>query len=128
MLFNIEKPITTRDGRKVTLLHTEVPGKYPLLGLIQGRDRAHMWTSGGLYCTGATSSSDLINAPDEPKRKIDSATRIHNAFVSVASGMEEIHSLLSSALDPRDGRMDRLRNDIEAVKGATLRMAKEVEG
>ncbi len=61
------KPVQTRDGRKVVIYCTDAPGDFPVHGRIDGMEDPDTWRLDGAFICGASSSLDLINAP-EPKR------------------------------------------------------------
>lgn len=62
----------TRDGRKARVLCVDAPGKYPCVGYIDQSSevRGHYsWALDGVYQSGNSSASDLIEPWTEPKPK-----------------------------------------------------------
>lgn len=61
------KPVTTRDGRKVRILCTDVAKtEYSVAGLTthsDGSERINQWYSDGRYLRSTESGTDLINPP-----------------------------------------------------------------
>ena len=73
MAINWNKPVQTRDGRKVRILAADARGDYPVIGLIESpgdpTDDCEFWTeSGAFYSDRDGSPEDLINVPTPPKK------------------------------------------------------------
>lgn len=65
---NGSRPVTTRDGRKVTIYYTEAPDEYPIYGRIKGAPEPSYWRRNGTYLTiGGESNRDLIQPPRQFK-------------------------------------------------------------
>ena len=68
-MFNPEKPVRTRDGRKARIICTDAKGDYPIIALVQeafGQELAEAYTQTGVwsYWDGAGNDfdqGDLIN-------------------------------------------------------------------
>ena len=64
---DLTKPVRTRDGRKVRILCTDGPGKYPICGYKEGFDAPCTWRTDGRFAdSGAYSGNDLVNIEPEP--------------------------------------------------------------
>jgi hypothetical protein len=64
------RPVTTRDGRKVTLYCVDAPGGYPVHGRIEGENCPRAWnTCGCLSYIAPDSSIDLIQPPKRIQRE-----------------------------------------------------------
>ena len=68
-MFNPDKPVQTRDGRKARIICTDrKDSHYPIVALVsyRGEDYEHCeyFTSDGLYSISGELGSDLINIPD----------------------------------------------------------------
>lgn len=58
------RPVTTRDGRKVTLYCVDAPGDWPVHGRVEKHDDPLSWGWNGRYTLWAEQSSDdLIQQP-----------------------------------------------------------------
>ena len=62
------KPVQTRDGRKVRVLCTDGPKSAPVVGLVDD-EYVDRWTLDGSLSVGRWQQHDLINAP-EPEQEI----------------------------------------------------------
>jgi hypothetical protein len=64
-MIDITKQYQTRDGRKVRILCTDGPGRYPVVGLVDGHPGASTWTNDGRANLGyaGEQACDLIEAP-----------------------------------------------------------------
>ena len=64
---DLTKPVTTRDGRPVTLLYTNGRGEWSVGGYIGDSDILQPWHADGTVYTpdGCECPSDLINPPEE---------------------------------------------------------------
>ncbi|MBF7012514.1 hypothetical protein QUC32_22975 [Novosphingobium resinovorum] len=62
-VLDFTKPLSTRDGRPVSLLTTEGRGSYSVLGYVGDNDSLYAWTAAGKYLshTAAPLDSDLVN-------------------------------------------------------------------
>ena len=66
-MLNLDKPVQTKDGRKVRMICTDRKGPYPLVGLTDpGEEWLHTWTKDGKFYKDSTEPkpTDLINAPE----------------------------------------------------------------
>lgn len=64
-MIDFKKKVATRDGKAVRILCTDAPGKWPVIGLIEGQEGAYSWTLGGHQLgVQAPQASDLVNVPD----------------------------------------------------------------
>jgi hypothetical protein len=62
MSFDRNKPFQTRNGRKVQVLAVAVPGKFPIVGLVEGYEAsAFRWKSDGNHDREV--GLDLVNVP-----------------------------------------------------------------
>ena len=58
------RPVTTRDGRKVTLYCIDAPGHWPVHGRVENHDSPCGWTHEGYFFSSAAGISlDLIQLP-----------------------------------------------------------------
>ena len=58
------RPVTTRDGRKVTLYCVDAPGSYPVHGRVEGDDEPYGWRKNGdFWSSGMESKLNLIQPP-----------------------------------------------------------------
>lgn len=64
-VLDFKKPITTLDGRRVTIYTTTAKGLYPVHGAIHSEevDDATSWTLAGDRAAAASFLTDLINPP-----------------------------------------------------------------
>jgi hypothetical protein len=63
------KPVQTRDGRKVTIYTWDAPSDYPIVGLTEGSRFPDSWRVDGSYHNrDIPSEKDLINVPEQPKK------------------------------------------------------------
>ncbi|NCX56508.1 MAG: hypothetical protein EBW87_04835, partial [Burkholderiaceae bacterium] len=73
MKLDFNKPITTRDGRKVRILCTDGPNpKFPVVGCIEGVRTVYEWRENGIFDEwdkDLKRECDLINPPI--KRKVE---------------------------------------------------------
>lgn len=60
---NGSRPVTTRDGRKVTLYCVDAPGEWPVHGRVEGTYQPSSWGLNGCVFCGSHSSRDLIQPP-----------------------------------------------------------------
>ena len=60
-MIDFDKPVQTRDGRKVRILCTDGPGDTPIIGLVDGNSYPSIWKEGGKH---ASSPTDLVNVPE----------------------------------------------------------------
>lgn len=70
MSLDRNKPVQTRDGRKVTIYTWNAPSStYPIHGYADGFAGPSSWCATGAYHTeGAIYQFDLINVPEQPKK------------------------------------------------------------
>lgn len=71
-VWEIGKPYPTRGGKTAYLLKTDAPGRYPLIGYMEGdlECSACSWTSDGIILVGYQNPADLVPpAPPQPERK-----------------------------------------------------------
>ena len=61
-MIDFTKPVQTRGGRKVTIYRTDVPGKYPIQGHIEGNEFPGAWLVTGRWNSGFETQDDLLNA------------------------------------------------------------------
>ena len=61
------RPVTTRDGKKVTLYCVDAPGEEPIHGRFEGSDGPTSWFKGGKYFCMGENNLDLIQPPPAPK-------------------------------------------------------------
>ena len=68
-VLDLNKPVQTRDGRKVRVLATDRKGAhYPVLGLLTQADdeeTVESWTLAGEFYSGDTDEADLVNVPEK---------------------------------------------------------------
>ena len=68
-VLDLNKPVQTRDGRKVRILATDRKGAhYPVLGLLTQADdeeTVESWTLAGEFYSGDTDEADLVNVPEK---------------------------------------------------------------
>ena len=69
-VLDLNKPVQTRDGRKVRVLATDRKGAayYPVLGLLtqaDGEETVESWTLVGEFYSGDTDEADLVNVPEK---------------------------------------------------------------
>jgi len=62
-MISMDKKYTTRDGRGVRLLCVDVPGEFPVVGIVRG-DIFRWNTCGGFAASGISHDFDLIEAPE----------------------------------------------------------------
>lgn len=75
-MIDINKPVQTRDGRKVEIKDQNLTGEYPILGVITneiGSRSYETWTLGGKHFSDDSKphESDLINAPERVERWVN---------------------------------------------------------
>lgn len=66
-MFNPDKPVQTRDGRKAEIVYSELSGIYPLLAIVTqegGEVFDATYTMSGSYSGDGKSNLDLINIPE----------------------------------------------------------------
>lgn len=64
-MIDFTKPVATKGGQKVRILCTDAPGKWPVIGLIEGHDGAYSWTLEGHQLNHqAPQPEDLVNVPE----------------------------------------------------------------
>lgn len=61
------RPVTTRDGRKVTLYCVDVPGGWPVHGRVGDGGNPTAWRENGFRETHREGDFDLIQPPPPPK-------------------------------------------------------------
>ena len=66
-MIDLNKPLETRDGKKVRMLCTDAKGKYPVVGLIHypNEDRARTWTKEGKFSFNGERKNDLVNVSEK---------------------------------------------------------------
>ena len=102
------KPVQTREGRKVTIYCTDVPGGYPVHGRIDGSDSPLSWTISGRLIDSRSGPDDLVNGP--PKMiKVD-------CWINVYPDEVQIHA----------SRFDANDNALES-RVACIHVVREVE-
>lgn len=65
--FDLNKPFTTRDGRKAEIAWTDGGGVFPLMGRIKnsnGKWYAAAWKANGQFYDYEISTKDLVNTPE----------------------------------------------------------------
>lgn len=69
MIIDWNKPVQTRDGRKVRVLCTDGPGSLPVIGIIEGCETCSCWTLEGVRFKNYSPEhpTDLINVPEQPR-------------------------------------------------------------
>jgi hypothetical protein len=66
MSIDLKKPLSTRDGRKVTIYRSDCPGDYPIHGAIDGCAIPFAWSEDGSISSSIRPSShDLVNGEPE---------------------------------------------------------------
>ena len=64
-MLDFNKPVQTRDGRKVRVLCTDGRGDHPVVGYAACQNYLYSWRlSGHRYNTDETTITDLINVPE----------------------------------------------------------------
>ena len=63
------KPVRTKDGRAVRVLCTDGPGDYPVVGFVDGYNRAGAWALTGKNADIPGRDFDLENAPQRIQRE-----------------------------------------------------------
>jgi len=61
------RPVTTRDGKKVTLYCVDAPGEWPIHGRIEGMGSPLAWMASGRALPQYEIAQDLIQPPPPPK-------------------------------------------------------------
>ena len=65
MMIDFNKPVQTRDGRKVRVLCADGRGDHPVVGYVACQNYLYSWRlSGHRYNTDETTITDLINVPE----------------------------------------------------------------
>jgi hypothetical protein len=78
-MISIDKKYRTRDGEDVRILCTDAPGKYPVVGLIEGEEEPQRWTiSGGHVNVQKGYYFDLIEVPPWDDFKIDEPVMVRD--------------------------------------------------
>ncbi|CAH1657715.1 hypothetical protein CHELA1G11_13012 [Hyphomicrobiales bacterium] len=108
------KPVQTKDGRKVRLLCTDGPDcQYPVIGIIEGDIYPSYWMTDGNYMsTRAEDRRILINAPEK-----------HELWVNVWKGPEGT-ILLFNFLSKKDADADA---DVTGRSTLVARIHREFE-
>lgn len=68
MALDLTKACQTRDGRKVRVLCTDAPGRFPVIGLAGDAGEPSTWTLAGEFTLSGDPDmkrADLINVPEE---------------------------------------------------------------
>jgi hypothetical protein len=70
MSLDRNKPVQTRDGRKVTIYTWDAPVYAPIHGLVEGNNIPDYWGADGGYFLMPLggNGADLINVPEQPKK------------------------------------------------------------
>ena len=66
-MLDLTKPISTRDGRPVTLITTRGREPYPILGYVENSVYNSSWAADGSFDGAYTPSCDLINIPESKR-------------------------------------------------------------
>lgn len=66
-MIDFTRPVRTKDGSKVRVLCTDCPGKYPVIGIIEGDNEPRNWTLEGRFHS-QEHSWDLENEPQRIKK------------------------------------------------------------
>lgn len=69
-MIDFNKPVQTRDGRKVRILCTDgQDGRRPVVGFVEGSVQPATWPMNGIYASlCGESGTDLINVPERVER------------------------------------------------------------
>lgn len=64
-MIDFKQKVATRSGEAVRILCTDAPGKWPVIGLIEGQEGAYSWTLEGHHLgMKAPQDADLVNVPE----------------------------------------------------------------
>lgn len=119
------RPVTTRDGKKVTLYCVDAPGKWPVHGRIEGNDVPTSWNAHGNYQSRGKSSYDLFQSP--PPKPFKSGSWV-NVYPPTVSGPDVYQITVSEPYDNKaaadaiahPGRIACVRVVIEGNEGDGL--------
>jgi hypothetical protein len=69
MSLDRNKPVQTRDGRKVTIYTWDAPNwRYPIHGRVENEINPLGWDADGHFTGSRECGLDLINVPEQPKK------------------------------------------------------------
>jgi hypothetical protein len=81
MAIDLNKPVQTRDGRKVRIVATDVKGVYPIIALVEADDceDVNTYTADGYYFSGGDEETDddLVNVVERVERYFEVFPAMH---------------------------------------------------
>ncbi len=120
MALDLNKPVMTRDGRKVRILCTDkAGGSYPIVGLVTnfGSEDAYSWTSDGRFLGETDERTDLVNVPP-PKKTVQVEVRM---LRDPKTGEIFCGSRMLNIPD------ERFRGELQTLASTTITMEYEVQ-